>query len=94
MQKSVTANVMCLVVDFILTFTLCVFFGFILLTWKLYLERIIFELYLKKKSLIDNYGLISGSQHEMLISQVALVLVCYILAEALLGNDKATYRGL
>lgn len=36
----------------------------------------------------DSLGLISRSQHEKPISQVELVLVCNILAEALLGNHK------
>lgn len=47
--------------------------------------------YIQKRSLIDSLDLISGSPHETLTSWVALVLVCNILAEDLLGNDKATY---
>lgn len=81
---------MCLVEDFILASTFYVFFGFVLLTLKLYLKRITFELH-SKISLTVLLGLVSRSQHKKLIFQVDLVLVCNILAEVLLGNDKATY---
>ena len=42
---------------------------------------------------MDILGLISRSRSEKHISRVELVLVCNILVEALLGNDKATYWG-
>lgn len=69
---------------------MCAFFGFVLLTWKFYLKRTTFELY-SKRSPKDIRGLISRTQHEKLISEVELALVCAILAEAVLGNEKATY---
>ena len=68
-------------------------FCLILLTLKLYLKRIIFELHWRKPP-TDILSLISRSRPQKLISQEELVSVCNILAEALLGNDKATSWGL
>ena len=65
----------------------------ILLTLKLYLKGIIFELHWRRPP-TDILSLISRSQPQKLVSQEELVSVCNILAEALLGNDKATSRGL
>lgn len=72
-------------------YTVC-FLWFHFTTLTLNVKIIIFELY-SKRSLTDSLGLISRTQPERLSSQVELVLVCDILAEALLGNYKATYRG-
>lgn len=73
-----------------ITWAFLFFFWFCFTNFKIIVKRIILELH-SKRSPTDILGLISRSRPEKLISQEELVLVCNILAEALLGNDKATY---